>query len=387
MAIRSANEALMNLPPRIRTFSKRKRSSEWWDVEVLQFYDDEQWIADFRMNRQIFFRLVDLLKDKMAPAENTFVEGLSVEKKIAIAVYKLASCAEYRVIAKGFGVSKSTVCLCVHSFCKVLIENQVGKILSWPNALECERIASRFEQKFKLPNIIGVIDGTHVPIKPPQDGAADFRNRKGYSSIAVQAIVDDQYLFKNITAQNPGCAHDASVLRGSSLYKNHNTLIPESHSEIDGIYNASNEAMLFKLPYYIIGDAAYPLCNWIMKNYRDELTVEETSFNLYLNQARIVVEQAFGRLKGRWRILYKKSDLDVYNMPHVIIACGILHNFVEISKQRYNSSWDVERIHGESEYPQPEQMYNRQNSSSGHLMRDHICAYLARKYPLLHRSN
>ncbi|XP_037930720.1 protein ALP1-like [Teleopsis dalmanni] len=290
--------------------------------------------------------LVDLLKDKMAPAENTFVEGLSVEKKIAIAVYKLASCAEYRVIAKGFGVSKSTVCLCVHSFY-----------------------------------------GTHVPIKPPQDGAADFRNRKRYSSIAVQAIVGDQYLFKNITAQNPGCAHDASVLRGSSLYKNHNTLIPESHREIDAIYNASNEAMLFKLPYYIIGDAAYPLCNWIMKNYRDKLTVEETSFNLYLNQARIVVEQAFGRLKGRWRILNKKSDLDVYNMPHVIIACGILHNFVEISNQRYNSSWDVERIHGESEYPQPEQMYNRQNSSSGHLMRDHICAYLARKYPLLHRSN
>ncbi|XP_037960503.1 protein ANTAGONIST OF LIKE HETEROCHROMATIN PROTEIN 1-like [Teleopsis dalmanni] len=266
----------------------------------------------------------------MAPAENTFVEGLSVEKKIAIAVYKLASCAEYRVIAKGFEVSKSTVCLCVHSFCKVLIENQVGKILSWPNASECERIASRFEQKFKLPNIIGVIDGTHVPIKPPQDGAADFRNRKRYSSIAVQAIVGDQYLFKNITAQNPGCAHDASVLRGSSLYKNHNTLIPESHREIDGIYNASNEAMLFKLPYYIIGDAAYPLCNWIMKNYRDELTVEETSFNLYLNQARIVVEQAFGRLKGRSRILYKKSDLDVYNMPHVIIACGILYNFVSL---------------------------------------------------------
>ncbi|XP_037944501.1 protein ALP1-like [Teleopsis dalmanni] len=206
MAIRSANEALMNLPPRIRTFSKRKRSSEWWDVEVLQFYDDEQWIADFRMNRQIFFRLVDLLKDKMAPTENTFFEGLSVQKKIAIAVYKLASCAEYCVIAKGFGVSKSTS----------------AKLLSWPNASECERIASRFEQKFKLPNIIGVIDGTHVPIKSLQDGATDFRNRKGYSSIAVQAIVDDQYLFKNITKQNHGCAHDASVLRGSSLHKNHN---------------------------------------------------------------------------------------------------------------------------------------------------------------------
>ncbi|XP_037942232.1 protein ALP1-like [Teleopsis dalmanni] len=217
-----------------------------------------------------------------------------------------------------------------------------------------------------------------MSIKPPQNGAADFRNRKGYSSIAVQAIVDDQYLFRNIPAHNLGCAQVASMFRGSSLYKNLNTIIPENHREIGGIYNASNEAMLFKLPYYIIGDAVYPLCNWIMKNYRNELTFEETSFNLYLNQARIVVKQAFGRLKGRWRILYKKSDLDVYNMPLVIIACGILHNFVEISKQRYNSSLDVERIHGESEYPQPEYMYNRQNSSSGHFIRDHI---------LLHRSN
>ncbi|XP_066583021.1 uncharacterized protein [Prorops nasuta] len=281
--------------PRIRTIGKKERSDEWWDRDVLRTYDKDQWLQDFRMDIQTFFKLVDFVREEMDV---------------------VATSAEYRAVGKGFGVAKSTVCVYVHEFCKTLIATQIRSLLSWPNHEECIIISNSFENKYGLPNIIGVIDGTHIPIAPPKDGAADFHNRKGYSSFVVQAVVDDKLLFRDITAQHPGCTHDAAVLRDSHLYHNHDKMIPRTERLIDGVYNA-DESRYFHLPYYIISDPAYPLSNWIMKDYVNEQTDEEVSFNLYLNKARIVVEHAFGRLKGRWRILYKKSDLDVYKMPHV----------------------------------------------------------------------
>lgn len=54
-----------------------------------------------------------------------------------------------------------------------------------------------------------------------------------------------------------------------------------------------------EVPYIIIGDPAYPLLPWLIKGYPGAVTVEQDSFNVYLNSARVVVEMAFGRLRGR----------------------------------------------------------------------------------------
>ena len=43
-----------------------------------------------------------------------------------------------------------------------------------------------------------------------------------------------------------------------------------------------------------------------------------------------MVENAFGRLKARWRHLIKQNDMAVKNVPKVVTACCILHNICEI---------------------------------------------------------
>ena len=42
------------------------------------------------------------------------------------------------------------------------------------------------------------------------------------------------------------------------------------------------------------------------------------------------MENAFGRLKGRWRWLLKRLDFKLENVPHVVSSCVVLHNMCEM---------------------------------------------------------
>ena len=65
-----------------------------------------------------------------------------------------------------------------------------------------------------------------------------------------------------------------------------------------------------------------------MKPYinNSALTPEQQTFNSQLSHARVRVEHAFGRLKGRWRCLRTKLGIHIRDVPEVIGACCVLHN-------------------------------------------------------------
>jgi len=57
----------------------------------------------------------------------------------------------------------------------------------------------------------------------------------------------------------------------------------------------------------------------------------------------MTIENSFGRLKGRWRCLRKRLEVDVEFACTVIASCVILHNICEISRETYNDRWNFER--------------------------------------------
>jgi len=86
------------------------------------------------------------------------------------------------------------------------------------------------------------------------------------------------------------------------------------------------------LPYYFLGDGAFPLRTWMMKPYsRMGLGYDKRIFNYRLSRARRVVENAFGILANIFQYLlhatvYKKTE----NVKSLDLACVMLHNLLRI---------------------------------------------------------
>ena len=79
----------------------------------------------------------------------------------------------------------------------------------------------------------------------------------------------------------------------------------------------------------VLGDPAYPLKPWMVKPYPDtgHLTADEWHFNYC---QRVIVENAFGELKGRWHYLLKRMDyFDIEHTTNAVGSCVVLHNICE----------------------------------------------------------
>ena len=53
----------------------------------------------------------------------------------------------------------------------------------------------------------------------------------------------------------------------------------------------------------------------------------------------MVVENAFGRLKGKQRCLMKRIDAHISNVPGIVEACVVLHNVWDLLTIACSSGW------------------------------------------------
>ena len=92
----------------------------------------------------------------------------------------------------------------------------------------------------------------------------------------------------------------------------------------------------------IVGDSAYLLKIWLLRPVKDNgtLTREQKKFNKQLLKARIMSEDAIGKMKGRWRVLDKRLDEDSDRIPDTIIAACVLHNICTLRGENYDVSDD-----------------------------------------------
>ena len=160
--------------------------------------------------------------------ETVMTKSISVEKRLAITLYYLATNSDFRTVGHLFGVSKSFVCLIVQEVCATIVDVLLPKHLSFPSGDALRAVISGFQENHKFPQCVGAVDGCHIPIVSPPDCAADYYNRKGFHSVLLQGTVNHFGLFTDIYVGRPGRVHDARVFSNSILFKKgkQGTLMP-----------------------------------------------------------------------------------------------------------------------------------------------------------------
>uniref|UniRef100_A0A8C3FIF4 DDE Tnp4 domain-containing protein n=2 Tax=Chrysemys picta bellii TaxID=8478 RepID=A0A8C3FIF4_CHRPI len=294
------------------------------------------------MRKGTFMELCDLLSPALNRQNTKMRAALTVEKRVAIALWKLAMPDSYRSVGNQFGVGKSTVRAAVMQVAKAITELLLPKVVTLGNV---QVIVDGFAA-MGFPNCGGTKDGTHIPILAPDHQGSQYINCQGYFSMVLQALVDHKGRFTNINVGWPGRVHDARVFRNTSLFKwlQQGIYFPDQKITVGDV----------DMPIVILGDPAYPLMPWLMKPYTGSLDSSQELFNYRLSKCRMVVEYAFGHLKAHWHTLLTRSDLSQTNIPIVIAACCVLHNLCESKGEMFMVGWEVEANHLATDYTQPD---------------------------------
>ena len=133
-------------------------------------------------------------------------------------------------------------------------------------------------------------------------------------------MVDAKYRFMWASCRYPGNSHDSIIIvQSTTLWKEivQDRILPRIAKNVGGV----------DVPPLIVGDSAFPFQTWLMKPYTNVvLTEKQKYFNYRLSRARMVNEGAYGQLKERLRVLFRRNDCSQKNVRNVTMACIVLHN-------------------------------------------------------------
>ncbi|PQM42023.1 hypothetical protein Pyn_25598 [Prunus yedoensis var. nudiflora] len=147
-------------------------------------------------------------------------------------------------------------------------------------------------------------------------------------SLLVQALVDSEGRFLDVSAGWPSAMKLESIFRQTKLYLG----VEESRDLLNGpVYELGNGKAI---PQYILGDSCFPLLPWLLTPYirsdeADSFGSLEKAFNSVHSRAMGLVDTAFGRVRARWQLLSRQwKEECVEFLPFVIVTGCLLHNFL-----------------------------------------------------------
>lgn len=216
--------------------------------------------------------------------------------------------------------------------------------MSLPRTPE-ERMESKvqFYKMARFPKVIGAIDCTHIKLlSPTMEHVEKFRNREGYLSLKVQALVNANLEFMHISFM-PGLTDDNKIFKRSGLKE-----IMENQDLPDCV---------------ILGDADYAVSPYLLTPLANPSTIGERLYNDSHIRTRYVIERTFGIWKQRFPVLSSGMQLDMEKIILVIQSCAILHN---IARKQNDSQPpdDIGNVHTLNETIETTQQQNDRSMQS-----------------------
>ena len=79
-----------------RSVWTKSRSSDWWERIVLETFQEEDWQENFRMSHATFVYICNELRCRLLRQNTTMRRAITVEKRVAVNLWKLATNNDYR---------------------------------------------------------------------------------------------------------------------------------------------------------------------------------------------------------------------------------------------------------------------------------------------------
>lgn len=185
-------------------------------------------------------------------------------------------------------------------------------------------ISNDFREIWNFPHRLGAIDGKHISMGCPLNSGSQFFNYKEFFSLVLLAVCDARYCFTFVHIGNYGCHNDSSVFFYSDLGKElegGKMALPVAEA-LDGFPD-------FLMPNNLVGDKAFALKSWMQRPFPGKYIIEEKRiYNYRLLRARRTIENTFGIMVARRRILAQPISTSVDTAEKIIQKIVCLHNYL-----------------------------------------------------------
>ncbi|XP_020582617.1 protein ALP1-like [Phalaenopsis equestris] len=238
--------------------------------------------------------LLDPLIDSRDPSGSPF--RLPTTTRLALALARLATGADYADLASRYSVSESAARFCTGHLCRVLCTN-FRFWLAFPSSPELlTPVSDGFASLAGLPGCCGAM------------ASARFRLHRGPATAFLVADVSSRIL--SFAAVFHGERSGFEVLKQSSLYKD------------------AMEGRLLGPEQYLVGDESQQLYPWLMVPFAKPVPGScEEDFNLALRVMCWPARRAIYSLHN-WRVLSRLEEESTKVSAAFIGTCSILHNIL-----------------------------------------------------------
>ncbi|CAN0909454.1 Protein ALP1-like [Linum grandiflorum] len=358
---------------------------DWWDQfskritgPLSESKNAKSFESLFRISRKTFDYICSLVKDDMEAKHSNIcdVNGkpLTTRDQVAIALRRLSSGESLASTGNSLGINQSTVSQVTWRFVEALEESGTSH-LQWPTSeTEMDQIKAKFKKIRGLPNCCGAIDTTHILMTVPTVNQSHevWIDREKKFSMVLQAVVDPDMRFRDVTVGFPGSLSDAVILQSSGFFK-----LCEEGKRLNGKTKTLLEGTE-ELGEYILGDAGFPLLKWLITPFQHAIPGDQVDFNKRHSATRAVAKIALARLKEMWRIIHGVMWLpDKNKLPRIVFVCCLLHNIVIDMEDKELSEIPLSRDHD----PDYRQQFCESASETAAVIREKLSLYLSGKLP------
>jgi len=288
-----------------------------WHVEDVD-HSVDLFKKEMRVSKQLFDSIVHQSCLKLKQSGKKISDAL-VERKIAVVIRYLATTEPIGSVGTHFRIAKPTVSCDLRDGVDIILQTfQSGdrKTIKFPTGQRLQQVERWFHEKSFIHNVVGAIDGSYIYVKKPTGRryaqiADKFYGRKG-CGILLQAVAGPDRCFYDVDIRQPASNGDWNTYKKSRLFRKLRSADPPV---------PAGSQLLADAGYYADPHLLVPFSR------KAQYSQQELNFNYCHSKARVVIEDAFGILKMRWRRLHNFHIVeDIDFVPRLVKTACVLHN-------------------------------------------------------------